>query len=231
MESMSGMSGMSDMPLSSMLQVRPWAATDWAMMLIMWVIMMVGMMLPSTTPMILIYASIARKAARDGSPLAPTAVFAAGYLVMWSLFSIAATFAQWSLDQAALLSPMMVTTSPLLGAAIVVAAGIYQLTPLKDTCLDHCRAPVRFISEHWRPGIAGAFRMGAEHGLYCLGCCWVLMGLLFFGGVMSLAWIAGLTFFVLMEKLLPLPAGGARIGGGVLIAVGVALGVGAFGFF
>jgi predicted metal-binding membrane protein len=233
------MSGMSSMPkadgmdMMTMLQVKPWALIDWAMMGAMWIIMMVGMMLPSATPMILIYAGIARKAARDGSPLSsepsssplpPTAVFTAGYVVMWSLFSVAATVAQWALDQAALLSPTMVSTSPLLGAGLVVGAGLYQLTPFKDACLDHCRAPARFISEHWRPGAVGAFRMGAEHGLYCLGCCWVLMGLLFFGGVMSLPWIAGLTLFVLVEKLLPVPGGGARVAGWILIAVGLVLG-------
>jgi predicted metal-binding membrane protein len=227
MESMSAMADMPGMDMTAVLQIKPWEAADWAMMIIMWVIMMVGMMLPSATPMILIYAAISRKASRDGSPLAPTAVFATGYIVMWCLFSVVATIAQWALDQAALLSPMMVSTSPLLGAGLVIAAGIYQLTPLKDSCLDHCRAPARFISEHWRAGGAGAFWMGAEHGLYCLGCCWVLMGLLFVGGVMSLAWIAGLTLFVLAEKLLPLPGGGARIGGLTLIAVGVVLGIAA----
>lgn len=227
MEEMPGVPDMSSVDVMAMLQVKPWAAADWAMMLAMWIIMMVGMMLPSATPMILIYAAIARKAARDGSPLAPTVVFATGYIVMWGLFSVFATISQWALDQAALLSPMMVSTSPLLGAGLVIAAGIYQLTPLKDACLDHCRAPARFISEHWRPGFRGAFRMGAEHGLYCLGCCWLLMGLLFFGGVMSLAWIAGLTVFVLVEKLLPFPSGVARVGGLTLIAVGAALGVAA----
>jgi predicted metal-binding membrane protein len=227
MEAMPGMTDMPGMGMTVLLQVKPWAVADWVMMSTMWIIMMVGMMLPSATPMILIYAAIARKAERDGSPLAPTAIFATGYIVMWSLFSLVATAAQWALDQAALLSPRMVSTSPLLGAGIVIAAGIYQWTPLKDSCLDHCRAPARFISEHWRAGIGGAFRMGAEHGLYCLGCCWVLMGLLFVGGVMSLAWIAGLTLFVFAEKLLPLPGGGARAGGLVLITVGIALGVAA----
>ncbi len=229
-QDMAGMPGMAEMPgmnMMSMLEVKPWTPVDWVMMLAMWIIMMVGMMVPSAAPMILIYAAIARKAARDGSPLAPTAVFAAGYIAMWSLFSVAATASQWALDQAALLSPMMVMTSPLLGAGLVCAAGVYQLTPIKNACLEHCRAPAMHISAHWRPGTAGAFRMGAEHGLYCLGCCWVLMGLLFFGGVMSLAWIAGLTGFVLLEKLIPLPSGGARVGGVLLIVAGVALGIAA----
>ncbi len=210
--------------MMDMLQVKPWAVTDWVMMLTMWVIMMVGMMVPSATPMVLIYAAIARKATRDGFPLAPTAVFVSGYIAIWSLFSAAATAAQWALDQAALLSPMMVMTSPMLGAGIVVAAGLYQLTPLKDSCLDHCRAPAHYISSHWRPGGRGAFLMGAEHGLYCLGCCWMLMGLLFFGGVMSLAWIAGLTLFVLLEKFLPPSKLGTRLSALLLIIAGVWLG-------
>ncbi|MCH6559516.1 DUF2182 domain-containing protein, partial [candidate division KSB1 bacterium] len=112
------------------------------------------------------------------------------------VFSIGATVAQFALDQAALLSPRLVSTSPALGALLLVAAGLYQFTPLKTVCLDHCRSPVHFISEHWRPGSVGAFRMGIEHGAYCLGCCWVLMGLLFFGGVMNLLWIAAITGFL-----------------------------------
>ena len=166
-------------------------------------------------------ATVARKAAKHGTPLAPAAIFVSGYVAMWTLFSAAATIAQWGLDEAALLSPMMVTTSPALGAGLLIAAGLYQLTPVKKACLRHCRAPAYFISEHWRPGASGAFRMGLEHGAFCLGCCWVLMGLLFFGGVMSLLWIAGITLFVLLEKIIPHGVLGGRLAGVAMIAAGV----------
>jgi len=140
-----------------------------------------------------------------------------GYLAIWTLFSLAATGAQWALDRAALLSPMMVASSPWLGALLLAAAGAYQLTPAKEACLRHCRAPAHFIAAHWRPGVAGAFRMGAIHGVFCLGCCWALMGLLFFGGVMNLLWIAAITLFVLGEKLLPAGRRTARWSGAAMI--------------
>jgi predicted metal-binding membrane protein len=198
-----GMDGMMAMDAGSMMQIKPWTAAEFGFMLLMWVIMMIGMMVPTAVPMALIYAAIARKAARQGTTLAPTAFFVSGYIVIWSLFSVVATLAQWGLDQAALLSPMMVMTSPGLGAGLLIVAGLYQMTPMKDACLRHCRSPVHFISQSWKPGASGAFRMGLEHGAYCLGCCWILMGLLFFGGVMSLLWIAGIT-------------GGAMVLGGIV---------------
>jgi predicted metal-binding membrane protein len=186
--------------------------------------MMVGMMVPTAAPMTLVYAAVARKAARQGTPVAPTAAFVAGYVAAWTLYSVAATAAQWGLDRAALLSPMMVTTRPAVGALLLVAAGVYQLTPAKEACLRRCREPARFISEHWRAGAAGAFRMGAIHGAYCLGCCWVLMGLLFVGGVMNLLWVAAIALFVLAEKILPVRGGAARITGFAMIAAGCAAG-------
>jgi len=204
-----------------MMALRAWSARDFWLMFLMWAVMMVGMMLPSAAPMLLVYAAVVRKAERQGAVLAPTAVFAAGYLLAWTLFSLAATLAQWGLEEAALLSPMMVATSPLLGGLLLIGAGLYQLTPWKDACLQHCRSPVGFIAEHWRPGVAGALRMGMQHGLYCLGCCWVLMGLLFFGGVMNLLWIAAITLFVLLEKVLPGGARGGRFAGAALALAGV----------
>ena len=218
--------GMADMGSSdsmAMMQLRRWTAVDFLLMFLMWAVMMVGMMAPTAIPMTLIYAAVARKAAHQDTPLAPTATFVAGYIVIWTLFSAAATVAQWALDQAALLSPMMVTTSPALGASLLIAAGVYQLTPFKNACLRHCRAPAYFISEHWRPGASGAFRMGVEHGAICLGCCWVLMGLLFFGGVMSLLWIAGITLFVLLEKIIPHGVLGGRLAGVAMIGAGVVM--------
>ena len=135
--------------------LHPWTALDAAITFAMWAVMMVGMMLPSATPMTLIYAQVVRKAARDGSVLPPTAVFVAGYLCAWTLFSAAATAAQWGLERAALLSPMLVSTSPQLGAALLVAAGIWQLTPWKNACLSHCRSPVHYFAANFRPGARG----------------------------------------------------------------------------
>jgi len=217
-------SGM-DMPAAeaagrAALKLHAWKALDFGLMFLMWAVMMVGMMLPTAIPMTLIHAAVGRKAARQAAPVAPTAAFVSGYVVMWTLFSVGATVAQFALEQAALLSPRLVSTSPALGASLLVAAGLYQFTALKSACLDHCRAPVHFISKHWRPGSGGAFRMGIEHGAYCLGCCWVLMGLLFFGGVMNLLWIAAITGFVLLEKLLPAGRLASRVAGLALIALG-----------
>ena len=217
------MQAMPPMAAGEMLQIRPWASTDFVFMFLMWAIMMVGMMVPTAIPMTLIHAEIGRKAAAQGTPIASTAMFVVGYVAMWTAFSAAATLAQWALDQAALLSPMMVTNSPQLGAGLLIGAGIYQITPMKDSCLRHCRSPAHFISEHWRPGVAGALRMGAEHGAFCLGCCWLLMALLFFGGVMNLLWIAAITLFVLLEKVLPLGDQGGRVAGVGMIVLGVVL--------
>jgi predicted metal-binding membrane protein len=212
--------GHMEMGSMSMTGLHPWTPAHFGMMFSMWAIMMVGMMLPSATPTTLIYTAVARKASREGTPVAPVAAFVAGYLLMWTLFSFGATLAQWGLERAALLSPMMVSNSPALGGALLVGAGIYQLTPFKDACLEHCRSPAHFISGHWRPGTPGALRMGIEHGAYCLGCCWVLMGLLFFGGVMNLLWIAAITLFVLLEKVVPFGAGGGRWAGVGMVLVG-----------
>ena len=207
--------------------LHPWSRADFALTFAMWAVMMVGMMLPSATPMTLIYAGVVRKAARDGSVLPPTAVFVAGYLWAWTLFSAAATAAQWGLERAALLSPMLVSTSPRLGASLLIAAGIWQFTPWKDVCLSHCRNPVQFFAQNFRPGVRGALRLGFRYGLYCLGCCWLIMGLLFVGGVMNLLWIAALTLFVLAEKVLARGVWGARITGVAMIAVGAWLFAGA----
>ncbi len=211
------------MAAGAMAQIKGWTTSYFIAMLLMWVIMMIGMMVPTAIPMALVYAAVARKASQQGAPLVPTSAFISGYIVMWGVFSLGATLAQWGLDEAALLSPMMVSTSPALGAALLVIAGVYQLTPMKDACLKHCRAPAHFISQSWKPGSWGAFRMGIEHGTYCIGCCWILMCLLFLGGVMSLLWIGGITLFVLLEKVLPLGKTGGRIAGGGMALVGLVM--------
>lgn len=189
----------------------------------MWWVMMFGMMLPSAAPLLLLFARMMRKEKNKGAPYVPTGVFALGYVIMWAAFSAIATGAQWGLEASGLLSGIMVGTSAVLGAGLLIAAGVWQLTPWKNACLRHCRSPIGFLSAHWRPGRTGAFRMGLVHGAFCLGCCWFLMALLFYGGVMNLYWIIGLALYILIEKLLPV---GTRIGqltGVVLITWGVVL--------
>lgn len=189
----------------------------------MWWVMMFGMMLPSAAPLLLLFARMMRKEKDKGAPYVPTGVFALGYVIMWAAFSAIATGAQWGLEASGLLSGIMVGTSAVLGAGLLIAAGVWQLTPWKNACLRHCRSPIGFLSAHWRPGRTGAFKMGLAHGAFCLGCCWFLMALLFYGGVMNLYWIIGLALYILIEKLLP---AGARIGqltGVILIAWGATL--------
>ena len=180
-----------------------WTSADFLLMFLMWAIMMVGMMLPSAAPMILLFALVNRRKESRGHPGTPTTVFVSGYLAAWTAFSVVATVLQWALQRAGLLSPMMMTTSTVIGGGALLAAGVYQWTPFKSTCLRHCQSPLQFITSHWREGTRGAFQMGWHHGLYCLGCCWFLMCLLFVGGVMNLLWIAGLAVFVLVEKVWP----------------------------
>jgi predicted metal-binding membrane protein len=216
-----GEAGTGPMGGMAMMEMPEWTPVYFLLMFLMWAVMMVGMMVPTAIPMTLIYAQVAKKASSQGTTLAPAAVFVTGYIVMWTAFSLIATMAQWGLDEAALLSPMMVSTSPALGGGLLIAAGLYQLTPYKKACLQHCRAPAHFISKHWRSGRGGAFKMGLHHGAFCLGCCWVLMGLLFFGGVMSLWWIAGITLFVLLEKVIPHGILGGRLAGVLMMGTGL----------
>jgi predicted metal-binding membrane protein len=150
-------------------------------------------------------------------------VFTSGYLIAWGLFGVIATLADWGLERAALISPMGGRLTPILGAVVVIVAGIYQLTPLKTVCLTHCRSPFGFVLNHWRDGGVGALRMGVEHGLYCLGCCWFLMALLFAAGIMSLLWMAAITVFVFLEKLLPGGEWIARISGLAMLGFAIYL--------
>jgi predicted metal-binding membrane protein len=221
----SGSAGMRGHPMAPVMHamagmMQPWTATEFGLRLAMWAVMMVAMMVPTAVPMTLLYASVARKAAAQDNPLPPTFVFVAGYIAMWGIFSLVATIAQRALDQAALLSPMMVSRSAWLGAALLIAAGVYQFTRLKNACLKNCRAPAHFLSRYWRNGRLGALRMGFRLGAYCLGCCWVLMGLLFVGGVMNLLWIAAIAVFVLAEKTIPSGAAAGRFAGIAMILAG-----------
>ena len=207
--------------------MRPavWTLAYAALIFAMWWVMMVAMMLPSAAPMLLLFARVNRKDKEAGAPLVPIALFATGYLLVWGGFCAVATALQWGLESARLLSPMLVTTNKWLGAGILIAAGLSQFTPLKAICLRHCRTPLGFLLGSWRPGRLGALRMGLEHGAFCLGCCWFLMALLFFGGVMNLYWIAGLAVFVLLEKTIPLGHWLGRVAGVVLVAWGGALAI------
>jgi predicted metal-binding membrane protein len=204
-------------------RLRAWSGADWLAMFAMWAIMMVGMMLPSAAPMILLYDRVRERQAAKGASLAGTAVFALGYGVAWSGFSLAATTAQWGLERAALLTPTMASASPRLGGALLIAAALYQWSPLKRACLVRCRAPLFFLSHHWRPGRTGALLMGLHHGLYCVGCCWVLMALLCVFGVMNLLWIAALALLVLLEKVAPWGEWLSRASAVLLAAAGALL--------
>jgi predicted metal-binding membrane protein len=189
----------------------------------MWWVMMIAMMTPSAAPLILLYGRVLRHHAAQGKGGVPSFFLAAGYLAVWWVFSIAAALAQYALQPAGLISAMMLwSKSAWLSAAVLAAAGAYQLSPLKRACLTHCRAPVQFLTRHWQPGRRGAFIMGVQHGAYCVGCCWLLMALLFVGGVMNLVWIAALTLIVLVEKLAPRGNAYGTLAGVLLIAWAVA---------
>jgi predicted metal-binding membrane protein len=216
MTRMAGMNGW-------LMQPAQWSIGYALLMLSMWWVMMAAMMLPSTAPVLLLFARIRGQNRSDGAPVTSTGLFAAGYLLVWGAFSTLAVALQWALESARLLSPMLETSTVWLGAGILIAVGLWQLSPMKGVCLRHCRTPLGFLIGHWRPGSRGAFRMGVAHGAWCLGCCWSLMTLLFFGGVMNLYWIVGLAIFVLLEKTTPFGHWLGRIAGIVLIGWGVLL--------
>ena len=207
--------------MPGMAAMTAWTPGYAVLMFFLWWIMMIAMMLPSAAPTVLLYALVNRKAeARDQAPRQPwsAAAFTSGYLAAWAGFSILAVTLQWTFERTGLLSPMMLnTTSRIMAGSILLLAGLYQFTPLKEACLRHCRGPIQFLSQTWRPGIGGAFAMGLHHGAYCLGCCWGLMAILFFGGIMNLYWIIGLALIVLIEKLAP-----AGLQFGKLLGLGLA---------
>ncbi len=208
---------------AAMPRMQAWTLVDLATLFVMWSVMMLAMMLPSVSDMLLAFATINRRRRERQEPYVATAVFLLGYLAVWIGFSAVATLIQWGLQSAALLSPMMVGTSPALGGALLIAAGIFQWTPMKDVCLAHCRSPMGFILSDWREGTGGAVFMGLHHGAFCVGCCWVLMGLLFVAGVMNLLWVAAITVFVVIEKLAPRGDMVGRATGGVLVVAGLVL--------
>ena len=206
----------------AMADMRPWTATDFGLMFVMWAVMMVAMMAPSAAPMLLMFAAVNRKRRDLEAPYVPTGIFLAGYAIVWTGFAAAATVGNWGLHQASLLSSMMgVATSGYLGGALLLAAGVFQWSPLKYSCLKQCRTPMGFLMTSWREGHRGALRMGLEHGAFCLGCCWALMLLLFVLGVMNLVWIAALAAFVLAEKVVPMGERVSKITGVLLVGWGV----------
>jgi predicted metal-binding membrane protein len=209
---------------SAWMMTAVWDVRHLALLWAMWAVMMVGMMLPSASPLLLLYGSVARRSA-TGASAASRQIYAlaAGYLAVWAVFSLGATALQRLLAMLLYISSMMEVTSPVVGAALLLIAGVYQLTPIKQACLRTCQSPLGFLMSRWRTGGAGAFRMGVEHGALCVGCCWALMLLLFAGGVMNLSVIAVLTAFVAFEKLAPLGVRGTRVTGALLLSAGLAM--------
>lgn len=205
---------------SSMPRMQAWAGRDLILTFAMWAVMMVAMMVPSAAPAILLFAAISRQRRERPGALGPTTMFLLGYLALWIGFSAAATLAQWGLHTASLMTGMS-GVGPILGALLLAAAGIFQWTPFKHACLAHCRSPQGLFMTEWREGAQGALRMGFRHGVYCVGCCWLLMSLLFVAGVMNLLWVAVIAAFVLVEKVAPAGEWVSRIAGLVLVAWGL----------
>ena len=201
-----------------------WSAADALVVVVMWWLMMVAMMLPSAIPAILLFAALRKSSLAGLEGRGSTLAFAAGYLAIWGLFSFGATALQWVLQSSNMLTSTLGLTQWTWGAALLVGVGLYQISPLKAACLSSCRAPAQMLARYWRPGTAGALVMGMQHGIFCLGCCAFIMLLLFFGGIMSLYWVAGLALYVAVEKLAPFGGRLSKLAGYGLIAVGLAIG-------
>lgn len=209
---------MTGMPTNMPMPVHEWTKIHACFMFAMWWVMMVAMMIPSAMPMIFLYD---RVASRTNPAKRHLSLFVSGYILIWGVFSLVATLLHAVGDWTGLINGMMASASGYLGAALLMGAGIWQLTEIKFKCLEACRSPAEFLSRMWRPGSVGALRMGITHGIYCVGCCWAMMLLLFYGGVMNLYWIVGLSIFVILEKGLPYSPVMARLMG--LTLVGSAL--------
>jgi predicted metal-binding membrane protein len=219
------MTGM-DMPgmaMPGMAELHDWGPAAVLLLFVMWTVMMVAMMVPSAAPMILSFLTVNRRREATARPLVPVTIFLLGYVAVWIAFSAVATLAEWWLHRAALLSPAMAATSPALNGGLLIAAGVFQWTPLKRSCLAGCRSPLSFLMSEWREGAAGAFVMGLRHGAQCVGCCWVLMALLFVAGVMNLLWVAVIALFVMAEKIWARGELLARVAGIGLVIAGAAM--------
>jgi predicted metal-binding membrane protein len=205
-------------------QMQSWGAIELLLLFMMWAVMMVAMMVPSVAPLILMFARANRQ--KGASQVVGSAlILLLGYLLVWMGFSVLAALLQWRLHTAALLSPMMVSTSSIFGGLLLVAAGVFQFTPLKRACLVRCRSPLSFLMSDWREGQWGTLVMGLRHGAYCVGCCWILMLLLFVAGAMNLLWVAAIAIFVLVEKIAPRGDLIGRFAGAALIVAGIAISV------
>lgn len=214
------MKGMAGMAMAAAPMANRWSMGELWLTLLMWAVMMVAMMMPSSAPMLTTYLRIAQ--ARSRYARLHVWLFGAGYVIAWLLFSVAATVLQAAMDQAAVFTGAM-RVAPILGGVILGLAGAYQLSPLKRICLTKCQSPLGFLMTHWRDGLGGAVVMGLRHGLFCVGCCWMLMALLFVAGVMNLLWVAALTGFVLVERATRWGETLATASGFILIASGLAL--------
>jgi predicted metal-binding membrane protein len=212
-----------DMPGMVMLDLHEWGPATVLLLFVMWTVMMVAMMVPSAAPMILAFLTVNQRRQASARPLVPVTIFLLGYLAVWTAFSAVATLAEWGLHQAALLSTTMTATSTALNGGLLIVAGVFQWTPLKGACLKGCRSPLSFLMSAWREGTAGAFIMGLHHGAYCVGCCWVLMALLFVAGVMNLFWVAVIALFVMAEKILAKGELLAHVAGVALVLAGAGL--------
>jgi predicted metal-binding membrane protein len=212
-----------DMPGMVMVDLQPWGPATVLLLFVMWAVMMVAMMVPSAAPMILAFLTVNQRRQAAARPFVPVTIFILGYLAVWTVFSALATLAEWGLHEAALLSTTMSATSPAMNGGLLIAAGVFQWTPLKRACLKGCRSPLSFLMSEWHEGYAGAFVMGLRHGAYCVGCCWFLMALLFVAGVMNLLWVAVIALFVLAEKALPKGELLARVAGIALMIAGAAM--------
>ena len=199
---------------------QPWAFMDFIWLFVMWAVMMIAMMVPSVIPMVMVFTAVNRNKKQTDPSYVPTFVFVSGYVVAWSGFSLFVSVAQWPLHAAGVLDPMMDPNNYTFSGIVLVLAGLYQWTPLKEACLDLCRSPLGFLMTHWRAGKVGALNMGIRHGLFCIGCCWALMGVLFAVGVMNILWVLLIAMFVLVEKILPAPRLMQQISGMALILWG-----------
>jgi predicted metal-binding membrane protein len=205
-----------------MADMHVWGAADWLGLFAMWAVMMVAMMLPSAAPVMLLVLGAYRRRNDPRARLAAV-VFVAGYLLAWTAFSAAAAGAQMALHRAALLADDMSLSSAAMSGVVLLLAGAYQWLPIKNMCLTHCQSPLGFLSRYWREGAGGGFVLGVRHGVFCVGCCWLLMALLFVLGVMNLLWVAALTAFVLLEKLTPHGTALGRVAGVAVAGWGVYL--------
>ena len=212
---------MADMPSMVMSRNHAWAVVEVMLLFVMWTVMMIAMMVPAAAPMILTFATVQRKRRERDRASIPTALFLLGYVAVWTAYAAGAALAQWRLHEADLLSTAMASASAWLGGVLLLVAGVFQWTSLKQACLAKCRSPLSFLMTEWREGPTGALVMGIRHGAYCVACCWALMALLFVVGVMNLLWVAGLTVLVLAERVLPGGPAVSRAAGALLVVAGV----------